>query len=76
LIIFNCKKRFDEFQSVFYNLRSTIFWQPNVVGDENGKASLSFFTADISSIYSVIVEGVNEEGKLIYQRADAVIEIR
>jgi hypothetical protein len=57
------------------DLRSTIFWKPNVVSDENGKASLSFFTADSQSSYSAVVEGVTFDGKLIYQRADSLIKV-
>jgi hypothetical protein len=57
------------------DLRSTIYWQPNVVSDENGKASLSFYTADSQSTYSAVIEGVTSDGKLIYQRADAFIKI-
>ncbi|MGY4537158.1 hypothetical protein ACVW0P_001574 [Mucilaginibacter sp. UYNi724] len=46
------------------DLRSTIYWQPNVVTDADGKATVSYFTADEPGTYHVVVEGLNLEGKL------------
>ena len=56
------------------DLRSTIYWQPNVKFDASGTASLDFYSADTPSTYSLIIEGVNSEGKLIYHREPAIIE--
>lgn len=44
------------------DLRTTIYWKPNVQF-KNGKASVSFYTADTSSTYTVLMEGIadNEE---------------
>lgn len=49
------------------DLRSTIYWQPNVVTSVDGKASVSYFTADEPGTYHVIVEGLNLDGKLVRQ---------
>jgi hypothetical protein len=49
------------------DLRTTIYWHPNVK-IVNGKADLNFYTADIPSIYSVIIEGISPEGTLIYTK--------
>ena len=50
------------------DLRTTIHWQPNITTDEEGKASFSFYTADAPSTYTVTIEGMTEDGKIVYQR--------
>lgn len=47
------------------DLRSTIFWQPNIVTDPQGMAKLSYFTADGPGTYRVVAEGINLEGKIV-----------
>lgn len=51
----------------FTDLRSTIHWQPNVVTDKNGEATLSFYAADKPATYTVIMEGTDLKGNLGYQ---------
>ncbi|RYY38062.1 MAG: hypothetical protein EOP46_00205 [Sphingobacteriaceae bacterium] len=48
------------------DLRSTIYWHPNVVTDSDGKAAVSFFSADKPGTYSIITEGVTATGQLGY----------
>ncbi|MDR2039847.1 MAG: Plug domain-containing protein, partial [Bacteroidales bacterium] len=56
------------------DLRTTIHWQPNITTDEYGKASFSFYTADTPSTYTVVIEGMTEDGKMIYKRDQIVVE--
>jgi hypothetical protein len=56
------------------DFRSTIFWEPNLKLDKFGKASLSFYAADLKTTYRIVVEGIDEMGKPIY--ADAIIHIK
>ena len=44
--------------------RTTIYWNPNIVTDENGKAHVSFFNADGMGSYKVITEGLSPDGQL------------
>jgi hypothetical protein len=44
------------------DLRTTIHWEPNVVTDEDGNATISFFNADSKTIVKVDVEGIAEPG--------------
>lgn len=44
------------------DLRTTIHWEPNVVTDEDGNATISFFNADSETIIKVNVEGIAEPG--------------
>jgi hypothetical protein len=49
------------------DLRSTIYWNPNVVLDKSvNKIKLRFFNNDISKKIVLKIEGVNAAGKLIY----------
>jgi hypothetical protein len=42
--------------------RTTILWEPNVVTDANGNATLSFFNADPKNSIRVVVQGVTDKG--------------
>jgi TonB-dependent SusC/RagA subfamily outer membrane receptor len=55
----------EEKREAASDLRTTIYWNPNVK-IINGKAELNFYTADIPSTYSVVIEGISEEGALIH----------
>jgi len=57
------------------DLRTTIYWKPNVLTDKGGKAKLDFYTADDPATYSVIIEGVSDNGKLIHYQGKAVITV-
>jgi len=46
------------------DLRSTIYWNPNLVTDASGKAALSFYTADLPGKYKVVIEGLTIDGRL------------
>ena len=42
--------------------RPTIYWAPNVSTDSDGRASVSFYTADKTATYTVNVQGADMEG--------------
>ena len=46
------------------DLRTTVFWTPNLLTDASGKASFEFFTASEAGTYKVIAEGVDGKGGL------------
>lgn len=46
------------------DLRTTIYWNPALNTDANGKANVAFYTADKSGNYDIVVEGVSEEGEI------------
>jgi hypothetical protein len=55
-----------EKQSVFApDLRTTIHWQPIVQTDAFGIASFEFYTADEATSYTVIIEGLANDGTII-----------
>lgn len=46
----------------FEDKRTTLFWEPMVVTDENGRAAVAFFTADVASRYRIVIEGITPDG--------------
>jgi TonB-dependent SusC/RagA subfamily outer membrane receptor len=53
--------------------RTTIFWKPNIKISQ-GNAEFDFYTADSNSTYSVIIEGITREGRII--RSTGSIKIK
>ena len=41
----------------------TIFWKPDLITDEHGNASFSFFNAG-KGIYRIVIEGMDDYGNL------------
>ena len=50
------------------DLRSTIFWRPNIITDKDGKATISFYSADKVTNYTVLMEGTDLDGQLGFGR--------
>lgn len=44
------------------DLRKTLHWEPNVVLDENGEATVTFYNGDRYTRVSCILEGISSEG--------------
>ncbi|NDV67930.1 Plug domain-containing protein [Dysgonomonas sp. 25] len=49
------------------DLRTTIYWKPDVHLDKNGEAQIKFYTADSAGKYDVIIEGMSSNGELIHK---------
>ena len=54
-------------QSNIPDYRTTVFWKPDIVVSESGEASFEFYTADSPTTYSVVLEGLTTDGKIIRQ---------
>ncbi|CAN5454087.1 hypothetical protein BH09BAC6_BH09BAC6_01150 [soil metagenome] len=46
------------------DLRTTIFWKPDVVTDKDGNASFEYYNADGQGTYRVVVEGIDDKGNI------------
>lgn len=46
------------------DLRTTIFWAPNVITDTSGNATVTYFNADTPGSYAVIIEGIDVNGHI------------
>jgi len=56
------------------DLRSTIHWEPNVVTKTSGTATVSFYTADKPTTYTIICEGSDMNGKVGVQTATITVK--
>ncbi|MDO9581094.1 MAG: Plug domain-containing protein, partial [Bacteroidales bacterium] len=52
------------------DLRTTLFWEPNIKVDNNKDVFLNYFNADNSSIIRVIVEGITTNGIPVTGKAE------
>jgi hypothetical protein len=50
--------------------RTTIFWEPNIVTDANGKAKITFYNADPKTTIRVNVQGISTKGMLMAATAN------
>ncbi|HEY4787692.1 MAG TPA: hypothetical protein VIH57_16660, partial [Bacteroidales bacterium] len=56
------------------DLRTTIYWDPKIVTDENGHATVSFFNADSPTNIKVDVEGLTESGAPLVGKASYTVK--
>ena len=49
------------------DLRTTIYWNGNIITNPDGKASINFFTADIPATYLITITGISANGDKIYK---------
>lgn len=56
------------------DMRSTVYWRPDTQTDEDGKATISFYAADVTTSYLITIEGVTSDG--IFIRKTATIAIK
>jgi len=42
--------------------RATLYWEPNISTDQNGKARLSFYTSDVKGKYTIKIAGTDASG--------------
>ena len=56
------------------DFRTTIFWKPDVLVSDDGEAVFEFYTSDFPTTYSVVMEGLSQDGKII--RKVETIEVK
>ncbi|MEO5996852.1 MAG: hypothetical protein ABIN89_08975 [Chitinophagaceae bacterium] len=57
------------------DIRSSIHWAPNIIMDKEGKAIVSFYTADHAGTYSMVIEGSDMNGTVGERRRKIVFRI-
>lgn len=50
--------------NIISDLRSTIYWKPELITDKDGNASFEYYNADGAGTYRVVIEGIDEKGNL------------
>jgi len=51
----------------FNDNRATVYWNGEVISDSTGKATVSFYTADLKNDYTLTVQGITDKGELIFK---------
>ncbi|MEI7828726.1 MAG: hypothetical protein WCI31_03095 [Prolixibacteraceae bacterium] len=46
------------------DFRNTLYWNPSLKSEKDGKAKVEFWTSDITGDYEVKVQGITSEGKI------------
>ncbi|MES2651560.1 MAG: TonB-dependent receptor plug domain-containing protein [Bacteroidota bacterium] len=46
------------------DFRTTVYWNPHLVSDLNGKATINFFNTDQTGTYRILIEGIDAFGNL------------
>lgn len=55
----------EDSKRVPFDLRTTIYWNPSVKTN-NGEVSFDFYSADTPTGYTITIEGISSDGKLIH----------
>jgi len=58
------RPRYESKNNASSDLRSTIHWEPNIITNKEGKAFVSFYSADRPGTYTIITEGSDMNGNL------------
>jgi len=56
------------------DFRTTLYWKPDLIVSDDGKASFDFYASDFPTTYSVVFEGISNDGKIIRQVETIVIK--
>ena len=56
------------------DFRNTLYWNPTLNPDKEGKITAEFWTSDFASDYEIIIQGVTSEGRLISVKKSLRVE--
>ncbi len=71
---FYCPKYKAESIPDMTDIRSTIFWEPDLITNKEGLGVLKFYAADNLGKYSIVIEGNDLNGNLGFKRGNIVIK--
>ena len=49
------------------DFRTTIFWKPDIVISDTDEATFDFYTSDFTTTYSIVIEGLTTDCRIIRQ---------
>jgi len=61
-VFYSPKYMTDSKEDKKLDLRSTIYWKPNLTTNKNGEANFSFFSSDSKGSYTMWIEGTDTQG--------------
>ena len=56
------------------DFRNVLYWSPNLKIDSNGKKTISFYTSDQQNKYTVVVQGISQDGKLGASKIEILVK--
>lgn len=56
--------KYDVNPSTEPDLRTTVFWEPQVISDAEGRIKINYFNTDVPGIYRIVIEGIDGNGNL------------
>lgn len=55
-------------------LQSTIFWEPNLNTQPNGKSTIEFYTSDVKGEFTIVVQGLTTKGLVpVFGKSDFTV---
>jgi hypothetical protein len=54
----------EQIASRLPDFRNVLYWSPNIITDKKGKTEFSFYTSDQKGQYIVVLQGMNQDGKI------------
>jgi hypothetical protein len=63
-VFYSPKYEVSKASAIGGDLRTTIFWNPNVLTDATGNATFQFYNADGKGSYRAIIEGIDVDGSI------------
>ncbi|MVN23437.1 hypothetical protein [Mucilaginibacter arboris] len=60
--VFYAPKYDQQKQKTGSDLRTTIYWEPNVITNANGEATIIFYNADVKTKISIVAQGLTDKG--------------
>lgn len=51
--------------SSFSDQRGTLYWNPDLKAGKDGKATIKFFNDDVTKKFKLVIQGIDEEGKVL-----------
>ena len=60
----------SEMLSSLPDMRNTLLWEPSIITDINGEATISFYCSDINTGFTTRIEGIGGEGLLGFAKFD------
>jgi len=58
----------EEKDNAIPDFRNTLYWNPSLKPDKEGRVVAEFWTSDVVSDYEIVVRGINKEGEIITAR--------
>jgi len=54
--------------------RTTLYWNPEVTLNSDHSGKISFYTADDLDYYKILVEGIDDDGRIFLGTADFIVD--